>query len=316
MMNALTVVLLCLAALFIFGVLPTFIMSWFIFKILLKRDKPEKWDRNCSMPNDEETVVMYNKGLEWGKRWDSVRSDVDIYNDGLHLFGEYFDFGHDKAVIIIGGRMEACYYSYYFAEVYRRARYNVLTIDARAHGKSEGLYNCLGYKEYKDILEWGKLLHDTLGNKKIFLHGICIGSSAALFCLTSKGCPDYMAGMAAEGMYTTFCESTRRHMEFDHRPIFPFMYETMLWIRIVCGANVITDGPIRRIKAMTKPILFLHSREDRFSLPERAQELYDLCPSEKKKLVWFDKGGHSRIRINNEQAYDDEILQFLGEAEL
>lgn len=310
-MGVSTIILLCLAGVLLLGVLPTLLLSSIIFKVLLVRDKHEKWDRQCSMPEDNELVSMYDTGLEWGKKWDAARKSVDVYSDSLHLFGEYFNFGNDKAAIIIGGRMEACYYGYYFADVYRRAGYNVLTIDARAHGRSEGRCNCLGYKEYRDILQWARLLHDELNNKSVFLHGICIGSSTALFSITSRDSPDYVCGMAAEGMYTTFCESTRRHMQLDHRPIFPFLMETMLWIRIMCGANVVTDGPVKRIKSMRKPILFLHSREDLFSTPEKAEELYELCPSPKKRLVWFDKGGHSRIRVNNTAAYDEAILQFL-----
>ena len=56
----------------------------------------------------------------------------------------------------------------------------------------------------------------------------------------------------------------------------------------------------------------IHSKEDKFSLPEKAQELYDKC-SAPKKLVWFDHGAHSHIRINNVLEYDKTIKDFLEE---
>ena len=38
--------------------------------------------------------------------------------------------------------------------------------------------------------------------------------------------------------------------------------------------------------------------------------MYDSCPSEKKRIVWFDKGDHSRVRINNPEQYDQAIMAF------
>ena len=96
------------------------------------------------------------------------------------------------------------------------------------------------------------------------------------------------------------------------KPRFPIVQGTMAWIRLVSGANVVTDGPLRRIDRLRKPILFLHSREDQYSLPEKAEELYARCTAP-KQLVWFDHGAHSRIRINNTERYDEAIVSFLRE---
>ena len=60
------------------------------------------------------------------------------------------------------------------------------------------------------------------------------------------------------------------------------------------------------------PILFLYGRQDIFSLPEKSQKLYDTCTSLHKKIVWFDKGAHSHLRINNKEAYDNAIKEFVG----
>ena len=305
------IILTVIGLLLFFFVIPTIIMSGFLYKILLVRDKPEKWGRECSMPDDEEYMGMFDEGTAWREKYLSRMTEVSVKSDGLTLRGEYFDFGSDKAVIIIAGRTESCLYCCYFAEPYRRAGYNVLAIDNRAHGLSEGKISSLGYKEYRDVLEWGKLLHDGLGNSKVFIHGICIGSSTGLFALTSDDCPDYMTGMTAEGMYVNFYDTFRQHMIVDHHPLFPFAIETMLWIRVVAGANVVTDGPIKRIPKMKKPILLLHSREDNFSLPGKAEQLFSSCGSEHKQIAWFEHGAHSRIRPVDKEKYDETVIGFL-----
>ncbi|MBR6006350.1 MAG: alpha/beta fold hydrolase [Clostridia bacterium] len=301
-----------LLAILVFGILPTFMMSFFIYRALLLRTSKDIWDRDPSMPDDEEYVGLYKQATEWGKQWSAFKKDVEIKNEGLRLYGEYFDFGSDRAVIILPGRMEACTYSYHYGEPYRKAGWNVLTIDNRAHGRSDGKVNSLGYKEYRDVIAWAKLLHDEYGIRSVVLHGICIGASCALFAAASKNCPDYIAGIVGDGMYQCFYDSCKNHMVKDKRPIYPFLMETMLWIRLISGANAVTDGPKKRIYDMYKPILFIHSREDLFSTPEKVQQLYDRCPSEHKKLVWFDRGGHSRVRYNNPELYDQTVSDFLA----
>ena len=293
-------------------VLPLIFLSGYIYFTLLVRTSRNKWNRDFSLEEDAEYVAMYREGLRWGERYSGCMREVQTQSGRFRLAGQYFDFGFDRAVIIIPGRMESCLYCYYFAEPYRAAGYNVLAIDNRAHGNSDGHVCSLGFKEYRDILAWGKLLHDGLGNREVYLHGICIGASVALFALTSPDCPDYFSGMTSDGMYTTFAESFRNHMIEQKRPIFPFFQLSMVWIRLVSGANVVTDGPIYRIHTLKKPILMIQSRQDIYSLPEKAEELYAACGSPKKQLSWFDKGGHSRVRCNAPEQYDQAVKDFLA----
>ena len=60
-------------------------------------------------------------------------------------------------------------------------------------------------------------------------------------------------------------------------------------------------------------VLFLYGEKDIFSIPEKSRQLFAACASENKKLVWFDKGGHSHLRINNTEKYDRTIIEFLKE---
>ncbi|MBQ9428789.1 MAG: alpha/beta hydrolase [Clostridia bacterium] len=304
--------LIILLARLVFGILPVLVMSYVIYSVLLIRTSKEKWGRTCSIPDDEEYKRMFDIGMDWDAKYGACKRAVSVKSGNLDLAGEYFDFGGERAVIIIPGRMESCLYSYFFAEPYRACGCNVLVIDNRAHGLSDGKVSSLGYKEYKDILAWSDLLR-SLGNRKIILHGICIGASCALFAATAKEAPDVIDAIdaiVAEGMYTTFFESLKNHMYDGGRPVFPFAYGILVHIRLISGANVLTDGPVKRIKNLQKPILFLHSKEDIFSLPKKAEILYASCPAE-KTLVWFDHGAHSRIRINNESKYDRAIAEFL-----
>ena len=306
------ILLIIVGAILVFFILPVLVMSSIIYTVLLVRNKKDKWGRECSIPDDEEYKRMFDTGLGWEKKYRDRKTEVSVRSGRLKLAGEFFDFGSKRAVIIIAGRMESLLYSYFFAEPLREAGCSVLVIDNRAHGNSDGKVSSLGYREYRDILEWSGMLHDDFGIEKITLFGICIGASTALFTAVAKECPDYIDSLIVEGMYVNFYESFKNHMRVDRpeRREFPMTQGVMFHIWAISGANVVTDGPLKRIDRLTKPILFLHSKEDEFSLPEKAEMMYNKCKAE-KKIVWFDRGAHSRIRINNVEKYDGAVEEFL-----
>ncbi|MBR4767392.1 MAG: hypothetical protein IK088_00265, partial [Lachnospiraceae bacterium] len=146
------IVLIAAAALLLFGVLPFFILSLILYRVLLVRTDKKKWVRGMSMPDNEEYAKLFRDGQVWREAHLDRKKDVHIVNEGLNLYGEYFDFGADRAVIILPGRMETCLYGCFFAEPYEKIGFNVLTIDPRAHGLSDGRYNSLGFTEYRDVI--------------------------------------------------------------------------------------------------------------------------------------------------------------------
>ena len=277
----------------------------------LVRTSPDKWGRCCSDTTNEEQVLMWEAGLAWA---DSVRdrmTEVEIENEGFHLFGEYYDFGADRAVIIIPGRCESLMYSYYFAPAYQKAGCNVLVIDIRSHGKSSGTYDYVGVGENRDVIKWAELLHDRFGNEKVILHGICMGAGTGILALLDDTCPDYIAAQVAEGGYISFYESYKQHMIYEHRPVFPVLPMVMHQLKKHTGTDERKIRPVNLIQNIRVPYLFLCSKKDPFSLPERSRQLYALCGSEHKEIVWFEEGNHSHIRVADEEAFDSAIAAFI-----
>ena len=278
----------------------------------LVRTEPEEWGRVCSFPDNEEQVRMWESGIAWADTVRDKAREVHIESEGFNLYGEYFDFGSDRCVLILPGRCESLVYSYFFAPPYHRAGFNVLVIDTRCHGKSDGKYNTIGVKESSDVIAWIKLL-EGFGIKEVYIHGICIGTSAGIFTLARKDCPEILKGLVTEGCFVSFRETFKRHMIADKRPLFPVLDTVMLLINKHTGTNVYRDKPIRAIKKIPKDkrMLFLYGKQDVFSIPVKSQQLFDACSAEDKRLVWFDKGSHSHLRINNVEKYDESIVEFL-----
>lgn len=304
------IILIIVLAVVVLGIAPLMALGLVLFTVLLVKNKPDKWPRACSAPDDRISRAMFDEGMAWAEKYADKKREVSVTSGKLRLAGEYFDFGSDRAVIILGGRTESMLYGYYFAEPYRRAGFNVLVADPRAHGLSQGKVNTVGFREYRDVLSWGRLLHDEIGVSHVFLHGICIGSQTGLFALTSKDCPDYFDGMVAEGMYTSFSETFANHMKHAGKPVFPMLYFVMFWLFLSSGGNAVGDGPLHRIGKLRKPILFLHSKEDIYSLPEKSSKIFERCETT-HRVVWFEHGEHSRIRPVDTEKYDENIVDFL-----
>lgn len=285
-----------------------------VYQKQLVRTDDEKWGRVCSAPENEEQFQMWNDGIAWADKYRDKMLEVKIENDGFDLYGEYFDFGADRCIIILPGRCESLVYSYYFAPPYQKAGFNVLVIDTRCHGKSGGKYNTIGVKESGDVIVWSRFAVEKLKNKEVWLHGICIGTSSAIFALINKDCPKYVKGLVTEGCFVSFRETFKRHMIADKRPLFPVLDLVMLLINKHTGTNVYRDKPISAIKKLDKDlrVLFLYGKKDIFSIPKQTRRLFAACPVTDKKLVWFDEGGHSHLRINNIEKYDSAIIEFFS----
>ncbi|MBO4856194.1 MAG: alpha/beta hydrolase [Bacilli bacterium] len=269
------------------------------------------WGRTCSAPNNPEQVKMWDEGVNYMAQFADKKQDVQIENDGLKLAGEFYDFGHKKTALFLAGRCECLMYGYYYAKPYKESGYNLLFIDPRAHGFSEGKLSTVGIKESTDVLAWMKYIAKEFNQESFALHCVCVGGAAGLLAATSKDNPGLVERITLDGAFINFKESYRRHyVDLGHK-IFPVFHLIWMWFRIYTGVSVMESNPEECVKKLTIPVLFIHSKNDKYSVPENAEILFNECISEKKKLVWFTEGTHSHIRNNATEKYDQTVKEFL-----
>lgn len=282
-----------------------------VYEEQLVRTSKDKWGRVCSEPSNEEQLEMWNRGLMWAQKHSDKMHEVEIENDGLRLVGEFYDFGSKKCAIILPGRCECLKYSYYYAPPYSEMGMNILVADARAHGNSDGRYSTIGVKESGDLRAWIAYIEKEFGIEEIWLHGVCIGSSSAILVMSSDNCPKSIKGLVTEGCFVSFRETFKRHMTDINRPWFPVLDEVMLNIKKYGDGDVYKAAPIHHIGKIKQNVLMIFGEQDKFSVPKKSRILFDKCGSPTKRIVWFAKGGHSHLRINNEKEYDKAIIDYV-----
>lgn len=277
----------------------------------LSRKKAGGWGRVCSAPDNPEQMKMWNDGIEYMKQFEDKKEELWIENDGLKLYAEFFNFGHKKTVAFLCGRCECSIYAYYYAKPYIESGLNVLFIDQRSHGFSEGEYSTVGIKESKDLLAWLHYLNNEKGQEGFILHCVCVGACSGTLAINSPDNPGFIEKIVADGIFLNFKESYSRHYcDLGHKK-FPVYYLIWMWFKIYTGVSVKLSSPYDNVAKFNIPMLFIHTKNDKFSIPENAQKVFDHCASEKKYLVWFEEGTHSHIRNNATEKYDQTIKDFL-----
>ena len=312
-------VILIIAAIALFIALSGLIFMWiYVWGIAKKqysemfiRVDQDKWARGNSCPENEEHSVMFNTGMKWGEENASYKEDVEITSkDGLKLKGEYFNFGYDRAALILAGRAETVLYCYYFADLFKKAGCNVIVVDPRACGLSEGKYTTAGIKEGDDAGLWIDHIHEKYGIEKFYIHGICVGSAEAIYVAAAH--QKYLKGIILEGPYSAFYKVLLMRTRNHGKPTFPVCIQIAILYKKLAGVNVFQHKPIEEIKKVEVPALFLCGREDKSNSPDDFELIYNACGSKQKKFVWFDHGAHSHLRIVNLEKYDQEVIEFLN----
>ena len=312
-------IVLLIIAIVLFIALSGLIFMWiYVWGIAKKqysemfiRVDQEKWARGNSCPENEEHSVMFNYGMDWGKENAAYKEDIEITSkDGLKLRGEYFNYGYDRSVLILAGRAETVLYCYYFADLFQKAGCNVIVVDPRACGLSEGKYTTAGIKEGEDAALWIDHIHKKYGIEKFFIHGICVGSAEAIY--VAAGHQPYLKGIILEGPYSAFYKVLLMRTRNHGKPTFPVCLQMAILYKKLAGVNVFKHKPIEEIRKVDVPALFLCGKEDKSNSPADFTKIYDACASSKKKFVWFEHGAHSHLRIVNKDKYDSEVIEFIN----
>ena len=301
------VILILLAG---FALVMTILPPCMIFYYTLYRSEKKERNRECTLDNPG-IIDMVETGKKWAQGYKDVTDTVHIVNDGLNLYGEYVNLGFDKCAVIIQGRTESLLYSYFFAELYAKAGYNILVIDSRAHGLSDGKYITAGIHEHRDVIKWIELIRDQYGIYSFVLHGICIGSATSIYAYCALKKENLIKKIVVDGLYYSYYEMFKYHIIERKKPVFCYTHIVFFFLWVVTGANAFKVTPYKCMPQIDLPILFLWSTQDFYCRMDKCDKLFEACASPTKEVQYFVNGGHSFVRYHNLEDYDATVTRFL-----
>ena len=312
-MNILTIAILIIVFLIACNIIMNLFAAPTVFYNTMYRNPKKKKTRECTNNKDESQKRMFEEGIIWSEQYKNITEQLHIVNDGFNLYGEYIDFGFDKCAVILQGRTESLLYSYYYADVYAKNRHNILVVDVRSHGLGDGKYQTAGIRESDDMLEWIKLINSKYNITDFTLHGICIGGATAVYTYVKlkKEGSNFVKMIITDGLFITNYELYKRNLKKYKQPPFPVLHLTFFIAFLFAKIRLFKETPIKYMKDIDIPILFLWSAKDIFCLKSKGEELFEACASKNKELCFFPDGRHSHVRSTQEVEYDKVIANFL-----
>ena len=197
--------------------------------------------------------------------------------------------------------------------VYRcqRLGHNVLIVDHRASGKSEGHVVTFGIHESRDALAWIHYALENIDpNAKILLGGISMGA-ATVMMTSAMEIPENVKGTVADCGYTSakdIIKKVIRDMKLPDNLLYPFVrLGAILFGRFDPDAN----SPIESMPNCRVPVIFFHGDEDIFVPMSMSEENHAAC-SAPKHLVITPKAGHGLCFPVDVDTYVKEISEFFA----
>lgn len=250
-----------------------------------------------------------------GEKWlnEYAKETYILSNEGLRLHG-YIVLNpikkSDTWVILVHGYMGRAFEMVKYAKKFIEMGYNTLLVDLRAHGKSEGKYIGMGWKDRYDILRWIEKL--CLDNPKcnIILYGTSMGA-ATVMMTTGEKLPANVKMCIEDCGYS----SVQRQFRMMLKILKPYVADYLMTAssivaKLKVGYKFNEASCIDQIKKANIPILFIHGDKDKFVPYEMLDELYEAANSPKQKLVIKD-AGHVESSKVNPKLYWETINKFI-----
>ncbi len=261
---------------------------------------------------EDEASAKYSgmTGTPETKMWyDDEGEDVYIVSDSLRLHGKRFkNTGSDYALVCHGYTSKARHMAG-FVRKFHDLGYNVLAVDARAHGESEGEKIGMGWPERMDIVAWTEQILSWEPDARIVLHGVSMGAATVLMA-SGEDLPKNVRAIIADCGYTSEWDEFRWEAEALHIPWFPVLNAASLLSKIHDGYDFRQASAVEQVKRSSIPTLFIHGSADELVPYKMLGELYSAAACEKEKLT-VEGAGHALSSCVDPQLYWSTVEGFV-----
>jgi uncharacterized protein len=233
-------------------------------------------------------------------------------SDGLRLSAWWVGKGSPRAAVLAHGwgADKSSRHVLETAVVYEEAGFDVLMLDLRAHGGSEGERVTIGYREVRDVegaLSWLEKRGYEPG--QVVLHGWSMGGAAVIQAAPETG----VAAVVEESAYAELPPLLRERIpEVSGLPGF-FTPGIFLVGRSFLGIDPWAVRPVEEAGQLSRegiPFMIIHSRDDELVPFEHAETLAKAYP----EATFWRLEGYGHVGAHEHPGYRERLLDFLDEA--
>jgi uncharacterized protein len=194
------------------------------------------------------------------------------------------------------------------ASVFYTLGYNVMLVDFRAHGNSEGTASTIGRKEGEDV----KLAYDYIvsgGEKNIILWGTSMG--AAAICSAFNSYDIIPAGVILEMPFGSLTDAVRGRVKMMGLPKEPVSSVLTFWGGIEHGFWAFSYKPSEYAKKIKCRALVQWGALDVRVTRKETEAIYENLSSTYKKLEIYPRAGHASLFNNDSLQWKNAVTAFL-----
>ena len=192
--------------------------------------------------------------------------------------------------------------------------HNILLVDQRSHGKSEGTVICFGVKERFDVRSWVAYVAERFGkDTPVYLDGISMGAATVLMASDLDfACP--VKGIVADCPYSSPFGILRKvsHAWVKMGDLtVPFI---VLSARLFGHFSVFGSSALTSVAQTHIPILLIHGTEDHFVPFSMSEDLYRLRPD----VITFlpvEGAPHGLSCLKDRERYTAALRDFVARTE-
>ena len=280
-----------------------------------RNDKGDEWKSIARLRKGH--LARYADEIERGVKAFHAAKKEDVYiesRDGLKLHGYLMPHENARGTVVLvhGWRSRVAIDFGCIWEKYYNMGYNLLGIEQRAIGESEGKYICFGVKERFDLIDWICFVNTRFGeDSPVILSGVSMGSSTVMFAIGNDELPKNVIGAIADCGFTSawdeFCYLLKNSY---HLPRFPFLYIAEGFAKIFCGISFKECNTAETLKNARVPVLFLHGEADTFVPPEHTRRSHAACAS-RCELLTVEGAEHGMSYLVDRENADIMLTEFL-----
>lgn len=251
----------------------------------------------------------------------SAKEDVTLKSfDGLNLTSTFIQSKKPskKFVILVHG-VSICYVgSLKYFDMFYRENFNILIINQRRHGKSQGKYSTYGFYEKYDLNMWINYLKNRFGEDIILgLHGESMGAGTVMETIPLNNSIKFVIEDCG---YSNFEELLAFQIteNFKNRLVRKILRPSLIFANFFmkCKAKFSMKNiiPIDIVEESDLPIMFIHGKEDYFVPWYMGLDLYKAKNKGYKELYLVEGAKHAESLEVNKPLYEKKVIAFVEKA--
>ena len=246
--------------------------------------------------NDEKTINWFNS-LSYEKHSITSKDNLKLSSICIknHNTNDYILFVHG-----IWSNKE---FMYHYAYELDKLGYNLILVDQRASGESQGEYYTYGYKESQDISDWCKYYSSINKKINICLFGVSMGAATCMMS-TNKNLVKNVKCIVEDCGFTSMREQfyymLKNKYKINKPEIILKVFESKFYKEL--GIKYDDVDAIKCLKTNRIPILFIHGTDDDFVPHDMCKKLYDSNLGYKECLSV--EGAKHSMSYKNKKYYD------------